>query len=75
MPIELHRISRVVIHSEWITVQRNTFSIEPFTMVDEQGNATHPDIGMWMYHFFNDTGDEYYGPITEIELYKMAQVS
>ena len=74
MPIELHRISRVVIHSEWVTVERNTFNIEPFTMVDQSGNATHPDIGMWAYHFFTDNGDEYYGPITEIELYKMADV-
>ena len=44
-------------------------------VVDTGVDATHPDLGMWMYHFFNDTGDEYYGPITEIELYKMAQVS
>lgn len=75
MPIEASRISRVVIRREWVTVDRGTFKVEPFTVVDDAGNATHPDIGMWAYHFFTDLGDEYYGPITEIELYKMANVA
>ena len=72
MPIEANRISRVVIRGEWVTVQRGTFRIEPFTVLDDAGGPMHPDLGHWAYHFLTDDGDEYYGPVTDIQLYKMA---
>ena len=74
MPVNYNHVSRVVIRGEWITVERGTLVVEPFTLVDNQGTPAHPDLGMWAYHFFTDTGDEYYGPLGEIQLFKLAKV-
>lgn len=74
MPVKYNEISRVVIRGEWITVQRGTFVVEPFTLVDTSGNPAHPDLGIWAYHFKTDLADEYYGPLGEIQLFKMANI-
>ena len=74
MPVKYQNVSRVVIRGEWITVERGSLRVEPFAMVDDSGNPAHPDLGMWAYHFRTDTGDEYYGPLGEIQLFKMANV-
>ncbi len=74
VPVKCSEISRVVIRGEWITVQRGTFVVEPFTMTDTAGNPAHPDLGLWAYHFKTDLADEYYGPLGEIQLFKMANI-
>ncbi len=75
MPVKINDVSRVVIRGEWITVERGTFKVEPFALTDDSGNALHPDLGIWAYHFVTDQKDEYYGPLSEIQLYKIAYTS
>ena len=71
MTIPLNRISRVVLFGEWITVQIGTFRVEDMAFTDDGGNPTHAPLGIAAYHFMNENRDEYYGPLTEIQLYKM----
>jgi hypothetical protein len=71
MPIPLKRISRVVIFNEWITVANGTFEVEELGFTDDHGNPAHAPLGVAAYHFFNDNRDEYYGPLSEIQLFKL----
>ncbi len=74
MPIQLNKISRVVIAGEWITVDRGTFEVEQMQFVDETDNPATPPIETWCYHFFTDNRDEYFGRLDAIDLIKMANL-
>lgn len=71
MSLPLKRISRVVIFGEWFTVQIGTFQVVDMAFLDDGGNPTHAPLGIPAYRFFNDNRDEYYGPLSEISLFKL----
>jgi hypothetical protein len=71
MSVPLHRINRVVIFHEWFTVKLGTFEVVELSFDDEGGNPTHPPLGLPAYHFFNDNNDEYFGPLSQIQLIKL----
>ncbi len=74
MPIKLKAISRVVIRGEWISVENGSFQIEPLQITDDNGTPVHPDLGVWAYSFRTDTKDTYYGPLNEVQLFKIASI-
>ena len=42
---------------------------------DDNGNPTHNDsIDVKAYRFRNDNKDEYYGPLSAIQLYKLIDI-
>jgi hypothetical protein len=71
MSVPLNRISRVVIFGEWFAVQVGTFEVIDMAFTDPAGNPTHAPLGIPAYHFYNDNRDEYYGPLSEIQLVKL----
>jgi hypothetical protein len=71
MSVPLNRITRVVIFNEWFTVRLGSFEVVDLSFDDPGGNPTHPPLGIPGYHFFNDNSDEYFGPLSEISLYKL----
>lgn len=71
MSIPAHRVSRVVIAGEWYSVELGTFQVEDFQLSDEQGSPVHEPIGLKAYRFTTPNRDEYYGPLTAIDLIKL----
>lgn len=71
MSLPLNRISRVVIFGEWIPVQIGTFRVEEMAFTDDAGNPAHAPLGIPSYRFFNENRDEYYGPLSEVQLFKL----
>lgn len=74
MPIPARRIARVVIRGEWVTVADNTFEIEEMEFVDDEGIPLHDPTDIWAYRFTTDQNDEYYGPLSAIQLFKLRDV-
>ncbi len=74
MSIELARIFRVIIRGEWYTVERGTFEVLEMNFVDEYDQPTHPQIDTLCYHFFTPNKDEYWGPLSAIELIKLMDI-
>lgn len=71
MSVPLNRVSRVVIFGEWFSVQIGTFRVTDMAFTDPGGNPTHAPLGVPAYQFFNENRDEYYGPLSEIQLFKL----
>jgi hypothetical protein len=63
-------VIRVIIEGEWIWVERGTFTVIPFELMDELGNkvgsAKEP-----AYFFVSTNGDPYFGPLSRISLMKL----
>jgi len=74
MAIPLDRVSRVIINGEWYSVEMGTFRIEELAFVDDEGLLTHPPIDHLAYHFETPNRDEYYGPLSAIDLIKVIEI-
>ena len=71
MSVRADRISKVIIAGNWFTVSVGSFQVVDLGFTDEQGNPLHDgDLGKG-YHFVTDNDDEYVGPLSSIELYKL----
>jgi hypothetical protein len=75
MAIPVRRIARVVIRGEWVTVADGTFEVEELEFTDDEGNPLHDPTDIWAYRFVTDNADEYYGPLSAIELIKLKDVA
>jgi hypothetical protein len=75
MSIRAKRISKVIIAGQWYTVKLDTFEVLEMEFTDEEGHPIHADpLETLAYRFKNDNGDLYYGPLANIELYKLIDV-
>lgn len=70
MGIETKRISKVIIGGNWIGVQFGTFEIVEYSFTVD-GQQSHPPIPTLAYHFITENGDEYFGPLSAIDLIKV----
>lgn len=75
MAFTTRQISRVVIRNEWITVADGTFEVEELEVTDQDGNPLHDPLDVWAFRFRTDQGDEYCGPLSVIEIFKMKDVA
>lgn len=72
MSIHAKRIVKVIIAGEWFTVAMDTFEVLEMEFTDDAGNPLHSEpIDIKAYRFKNDNGDEYYGPLSDISLFKL----
>ncbi len=74
MPIPIKRVSKVIISGEWFSVELGTFQIEDFTLTADDGTPLHEPLGIKAYRFITQNQDEYYGPLSAIELIKLIDV-
>lgn len=75
MSIPAKRIGRVIVAGEWFTVALNSFEVVDMEFTDESGNPIHDTpIGTKAYRFTNELGNVYYGPLSEIKLFKLIDV-
>jgi len=74
MSIELARVSRVIIGGEWFSVAQGSFEVIEMSFVDETDQPTHPPTDVLAYHFLTPNRDEYWGPLSAIELIKLMDI-
>ena len=75
MSVQSKRIGKVIIAGEWFTVALDSFEVVDMEFTDDNGNPTHNDsIEVKAYRFKNDNKDEYYGPLSAIQLFKLIDV-
>jgi hypothetical protein len=75
MSIPAKRISKVVIAGEWYTVALGSFEVIEMEFTDDRGDPIHDEpLEFPAYHFKTLNKDEYYGPLTAIELFKLIDV-
>lgn len=75
MSIRARQITKVIIGGQWFTVFLGSFEVVDMEFLDEDGNPLHTDeIGVKAYHFRSENKDEYYGPLSAIELFKLIDV-
>jgi hypothetical protein len=73
MPIEAHLVSKVIINGEWFSVELGTFEVTELLVTDEEGEPLHDPIDALAYTFMTPNRDRYWGPLSAIELMKMAE--
>lgn len=73
MPIEADLVSKVIINGEWFNVELGTFEVTEMAFTDETGEITHDPIETLAYTFLTPNRDRYWGPLTAIDLLKMAE--
>ena len=71
MSVRTRSIGKVIINGNWYTVQPGTFEIIELGFEDDDGNPLHPPFGQYGYRFRTENRDEYVGPLSAIELYKL----
>jgi len=75
MSVRARRIAKVIIAGQWYTVKLGTFEVLEMELTDDDANPLHAEpLEMRAYHFRTDNGDEYYGPLAAIELFKLIDV-
>jgi len=75
MSIKAKRITKVIIGGQWFTVFLDSFEVIDMEFLDDNGNPLHTDeLGVKAYHFKSENKDEYYGPLSEIQLFKLMDV-
>jgi hypothetical protein len=75
MSARIRRVSKVIIAGQWYTVRVGSLEIQEMEFVDDDGNPVHAEpLDARAYRFRTDNGDEYYGPLSSIELYKLVDV-
>jgi hypothetical protein len=70
MSVETKRVAKVIVNGQWITVRHNTFQVTEYAFTVD-GAVCHPPIQTLAYRFTSETGDEYYGPLSALELIKV----
>jgi hypothetical protein len=75
MSIPAKRIGRVLLAGNWFTVALNSFEVLDMEFTDDSGNPIHADpLDIRAYRFTTDNKDTYYGPLSEIQLYKLIDI-
>jgi hypothetical protein len=72
--IPAHHISKVIINGEWFSVDVGTFEVVEMAFADESGHPSHEPLDVWAYTFVTPNRDRYYGPLSAIQLYKLADI-
>jgi hypothetical protein len=72
--IQARQISKVIINAEWFNVEIGTFEVVPMEFTDETGQPFHDPLDTMAYTFFTTNRDRYYGPLSAITLYKLAEM-
>jgi hypothetical protein len=70
--IPAQHISKVIISGEWFSVELGTFEVVEMAFTDESGQPAHEPLDIWAYTFLTPNRDRYYGPLSAIQLYKLA---
>jgi hypothetical protein len=70
--LEVDLISKVIIDNEWFSVELGTFEIVELSFVDDTGQPVHDPLDTMAYTFVTPNRDRYYGPLSAIQLYKLA---
>ncbi len=75
MSVTSRRIGKVIIGGEWFSVFLDSFEVVDMEFTDESGNPIHTgDLGVKAYKFLSQNKDEYYGPLSAIQLFKLIDV-
>lgn len=76
MAIPMHRVSRVVIRGEWYSVELGTFEVTTMAFSDSGSDdeVTHAPLGELAYHFVTPNHDEYWGPISALDIIKLLDI-
>ncbi len=75
MSIQAKRIGKVVIAGEWFTVLLDSFEVVEMEFTDTSGNPLHRNaLNTKAYRFRTQNKDTYYGPLSEIQLFKLIDV-
>ena len=74
MTIQAHQISKVIINGEWFNVEIGTFEIVEMEFADDTGQPFHDPLDTMAYTFVTTNRDRYYGPLSAITLYKLADI-
>ena len=72
MSIKADQVSRVIIGGEWFSVELGTFQVVPMAFTDDDGVPAHEALDIPAYTFMTPNRDRYYGPLSAIELIKLA---
>ena len=75
MSIHAKRIGKVIIGGQWFNVLLNSFEVVDMEFTDDNGNPIHNEaLDTKAYRFRTENKDEYYGPLTDIQLFKLIDV-
>jgi hypothetical protein len=75
MSVTSKRIGKVIISGQWFTVELDSFQVVDMEFTDDDGNPIHNEaLGVKAYHFRTQNKDEYYGPLSSIELFKLIDI-
>lgn len=74
MSIKVGHISRVIIDNEWLSVELGTFEVVEMTFLDDEDEPVHEPTGILAYSFRTPNNDNYYGPLSAISLFKLADM-
>jgi hypothetical protein len=74
MSVSAERVSRVVISGEWYEVALGTFEVVEMEFTEDDGTPIHAPIDTKAYRFSTPNRDEYYGPLSAIDLIKLVDI-
>ena len=76
MAIPLQRVARVVIRGEWYSVQLSTFEVleMAFSETGSDDDVKHHPVEGLAYHFVTPNNDEYWGPLSALEIIKLLEL-
>jgi hypothetical protein len=74
MSVPAQRVSRVVISGEWYEVELGTFEVVEMEFTEDDGTPLHDPIDEKAYRFTTPNRDDYYGPLSAIELIKLVSM-
>jgi hypothetical protein len=68
------QVTKVIINGEWFSVELGTFEVIEMVFTDDTGAPLHDELETMAYTFLTPNRDRYYGPLSAITLYKLADV-
>jgi hypothetical protein len=72
--IKARQVSKVIIGGEWFSVELGTFEVVEMEFTDDVGQPTHGPLETKAYTFLTPNRDRYYGPLSAIDLIKLAEI-
>ena len=75
MSARIKRVAKVIIGGQWYSVRVGSLEIIEMEFTDDDGNPVHGEpLETPAYTFKTENGDEYYGPLSAIQLFKLVDV-
>ena len=74
MTIQARQVSKVIINGEWFSVELGSFEVVELLFTDETGAPLHDELDVEAYTFVTPNQDRYYGPLSAITLYNLADI-